>query len=297
MKDKMNLTQLCEGGFYTALREELKGKVNLGEYKMNTRKNFIMNDDVDGLQVMYEWEQLNKGMKNQFYDYILKYDAINCFIWVQQFGHIPLFTMDKPLETFSRTIKDSTPANNTWKAMSLNPKPKICTYLTTEENKDKALWLYDKICTKVRCMSAFQDYFIRAYELLKIPIKYNDVLLHHGNRLVKWLLDRCDPPSKIHIEHITRIFELDNIRMKLMCDHSEKVWKLWKHNYQYEIDPERVKKDDYYQILTFPLHKYALPIYLTYDLLKKKYPDNVWLDNKSVIKLIEIIRNYAIQKM
>ena len=163
-------------------------------------------------------------------------------------------------------------------------------------SKHKTIELFNQVFAK-QLIPIMDKFFVECFKSnLGIECDYFGMLKFATSNLhnvVKYLLDNDMIPQPTTTELNITYLRMYNYDMyKLLCDHSEELWKLQTRYRKKCIDRERLLKDDYYEILLSPLHKYSLPNYLTFDLLKLAYPRNVWLQyNTKVLKLIELIRN------
>jgi hypothetical protein len=164
-------------------------------------------------------------------------------------------------------------------------------------NKHETIELFNQVFAK-QLIPMMDNFFVEYFKSnIGIECDYLGMLKFATNRLtpvVKYLLDNDMIPQPTKEElNMAYCRTYDYNTYKLLCDHSQELWKLQTRFRKGCIDRERILKDDYYEILLSPLHKYNLPIYLTFDLLKLAYPENYWLlkYNTKILKLIELVRN------
>lgn len=261
------------------LKCHLKTKtVNLGVFKHWTRK-FIQCDNLKVFKIMCEYELVNNALLIDFASSVLQYDSVKCFTWLHHKYNLP----------FLRTSYN----------LTKYPCPKIATKIVAEKmfTKHETIELFNQVFAK-QLFPTMDNFFIECFKSnVGIECDYKGMLKFVSNnlyRVVKYLFDNDMIPQPTKEELNMAYNRMYSYNMyKLLCDHSEELWELQSRFRKGCIDRERILKDDYNEILFCPLHKYRLPIYLTFDLLKLAYPENYWLQYNSikVLKLIELIRN------
>lgn len=245
--------------------------INLGVFKHWTRR-FIQRDDLDIVKIMYSYEKVNNSIRWDFFNTIINYDSVTCFLWVVENGYyMPEFDF-----TFCTNHK----------------KPVTISKILTAIVKNKFV-TQPQIQKMFECIQfALSVFFI---ECIKSGVTYNyDTVWKFAQRgmldVVSYLLNKgVEQPTDQQVQK-TR-FGIPSYRiLSMLCAHSNKVWEVQTRKSIQKI--LKLWNDDYNKLRQFPLllNGRKMPVYLTYELIQKVYPKNVWLipsRASSVLKLIE----------
>jgi len=258
----------------------ISSPINNGYLKHHVKNFIIKHDDIERFKIAWNVGWLESYDKHGLMDYIYEVDAIECFKYIEQ--------------------------NRKW-AININFHiwrciPKILFYLF---EKTKNIELFKEIVKKHRFNTLFEDFFIGAYKLIGPQDKnnlygydYDTVLFFSSTRnekLVKWILDQISNyiPTRDQLLQIKNNLFCINM-MRLFCNHSQLVWMQVDRTNKSFIDPDRLAKDEYNEILNFPFLFSDLPVYFILEMIQIQNPSNQWLirpDTKiEILKLLENIR-------
>jgi hypothetical protein len=267
-----------------------------GPFRHWTRQ-FIKKDDVETFKILYSYKHLVPRDKSSLFDTILQHDSLECLKYVDSLDklnfdksmiiyitetHVIDIGVDCSLQRYTNILE----------FLSDNPSPKISEYLIGRKG-----WkvLYQNLYINHRYNKTLNSFFIKCWES-GMSYNYQTALNFartENTKLVEWILNHIPDYIPEDYELVHRNGKYSYSILRLFCNHNEKEWKALSRKIKNRVDRKRLEKDDYYDILCFPLHRAKLPIYLVYDLLCIIYPQNIHLQHaKSSIKLIQEIYDF-----